>query len=354
MKIMKSQRNKMVNEKQLSNGPEILELHTGINCQLNCVFCYRQNATYEPGHKLICEDCLIKLIADFAAMGGSEEIISGGLEPFSRPKITCLAIQLAHEAGLKVKVYTNGTSRALSQRHVQELLALSTVQVRFSIHAVEPRTYHLVTDSEPHKSTLYEVIRNVQGVMDARPKKGAPRVGIVFVAVRENINELVKSAEFWRDFGADFFDLRFDVATDLSAKREILQEVDYFRGLVEAGYFCPMKVSIGDYSHGKFHFACQCIAPFRKIVVDPFGIVWSCCLQAQAGYRPSWARLGSLTYHSLGEIVTRIAKRFPRRHCNQCTPWEAKFNLHQSPLNRSRHISSVSAVGYYERVHKQR
>lgn len=307
----------------------ILELHLGTSCNLNCSFCYRKGRGYGIRLSLASEDCLAKLIADFAAQGGHTLYISGGYEPFSEPEKVCFAIRQARKYGLRIWIYTNGNAPALAQSSVQEFLAISTHRVRFSVHAIKPHTYHIITHNNTKSASLYDVFRNIKGLMDARPKVGGTEVGIGFLALSRNIRELINAAEFWRDMGADFFELRFDYAKELSAGREILQEIKHFRFLTDSGHFIPMRVDIGTYAYGIPCFASRCYAPFHKLVVDPFGLVWCCCLQAQPGYRPAWAKLGDLKFTSLSDIIECVEDKFPRSHCKKCTPYEAKFNLNK-------------------------
>lgn len=323
--------------------PKILEIHPGTFCNLNCVFCFRQRANYERDSIFISKDYFKILIDDFAQMGGKEIIISGGLDPFSNPHLVYLLISCAFKASLKVKVYTNGVSKSLTEPQLKNILAFRTEQVRFSIHAINSRTYHQITRTNPSSVAFYDVFRNVEALMKARPKVDGTKVGICFLALPENINELVEAAELWLNTGVDFFDLRFDSATNLSVDREIAQEISHFRCLTDLGHFRPMKVTIGDYAYGKPCFASQCYAPFQKIIVDPFGIVWSCCLHAQPGYRPTRAKLGSLKADCLANIMRRIKEKFPRSHCNQCTPWEAQCNLCHEQSNPSEFIRIASA-----------
>jgi len=308
--------------------PTILELHPGISCRLNCSFCYRNEKTYNSSYELISNDCLKKLIYEFAALDGQELYISGGLEPFSVYETVCHALLLAHNAGLKTRVYTNGTEPALQKGWVQELLVCTTAQIRFSVHARSVNTYSEITRINNAKMTFTLVRENILSLLGGKGE-GGPLIGIGFVINEDNLTELIDAAEFWHDMGVDFFDLRFDATGKLSGKPEILKEIRNFQNLVYSGYFCPMSINVGSYAYKKPHFASRCFAPFEKIIVDPFGMVWCCCLQAQPGYRPSWAKLGDLKSQPLSEIVSGIKSRFPCQHCRYCTPWEAEYNLQQ-------------------------
>lgn len=328
--------------------PRILEFHPGISCRLNCRFCYRKHKTYDRNYGLISNDCLKDLIYEFAAQGGQELYVSGGLEPFSAYETACHAVLLAYDAGLKIRVYTNGTEPALQKHWVQELLVRATTQIRFSVHAKSARTYSKITRIRNAKTTLTMVRENILSLLGMRGEDG-PLVGIGFLVNEDNATELIDAAEFWRDTGVDFFDVRFDVVGGKSGKPEVLKKTRNFKKMVGSGCFYPVRVNVGSYVRKKPHFASRCFSPFEKIIVDPFGIAWCCCLQAQPSYRPLWARLGHLESQSLQKIVTCIEGRFPRPHCGSCTPWETKYNLRREKKAASA-TASVRAVSADSKV----
>jgi len=313
----------------------ILEFHPGTSCELNCIFCYRGGRTYNSAREAITIACLKNLICDFVKLGGREFYISGGVEPFSQTEAVDFAIRYGKKLGLTIKVYTNGTSEVLAEPEIRDLLALRTDQVRFSIHAIKPHTYRQITRTYGGNATLYDVFRNVKGVMDARPVTGGTKVGIGFIALRENIGELTEAVRFWQVLGVDFFDLRFDSTGRGGRSPEVLRSVEQFEKELGFGSFEPLKISISSYAYGKPRFASRCYAPFEKITVDPYGVVWCCCLLGQPGYRPSWAKVGDLESQSLLEIVEHVKKKFPHKHCRYCTPWEAEYNLQQEKDEKS-------------------
>lgn len=277
---------------------------------------------------------LAVLIDEFAELGGRELYISGGMEPFSQPIIACLAITRGQQAGLRVRVYTNGIAPALQDESTQNLLALRTQQVRFSIHAIDPGTYRRITRPADKNASFLQTYNNLVGVMDARPPMAGTKVGVGLIVLKENIAELTKAGEFWRDVGVDFLDIRCDVIAGIDSK--IREGIKSFQSQSDSGYFDPLRVSISTYAYGKPRFASRCYAPFEKLVVDPFGIVFCCCLQSQPGYRPLWAKVGDLESQPLAQIVARIGARFPRDHCRLCTPWEAEYNLRRERDFRSK------------------
>jgi MoaA/NifB/PqqE/SkfB family radical SAM enzyme len=305
--------------------PYILELHLGHSCRLNCTFCYRNGGTYRNHRMPICGDTLKKLIVDFAESGGRELYISGGLEPFADYEMVCHTLLLANKAGLKLRVYTNGAEPVLQKKWIQELLICTTDQIRFSVHARSENIYSKITGVQDARTTFTLVKENVLALLGQREKAG-PKIGISFVVNETNIAELNDAATFWSKFGVDFMDVRFDVLAADDQNNKFEHQLNIFQHLVESNAFSPMQINVGDFKQGKPTLPKWCSAPFSKIVVDRFGLVWPCCLLAQPGSRPSWACLGSLADQRYSDIMRKIPDKFPRRHCGTCTPFEIKQN----------------------------
>jgi MoaA/NifB/PqqE/SkfB family radical SAM enzyme len=320
----------------------ILEFHPGLSCRFSCIFCYRGGKTYPASHEYVTAQRIKKLITEFADLGGVGWYISGGYEPFSSPELALQSILWSSQAGLRVRIYTNGVSTVLAQRHVQTLIACHTAQVRFSVHATDPHTYQRVMRPQVTGANLDIVISNILGILEAKPTTGTPRVGVGTLALDENIHNLIPSADFWRDLGVDFFDVRFD-ATGSSDNGRIAEAVRKLKSLADTGRFDPLKISIGSFACGeKLPFAPKCYAPLEKLTVDPFGFVWCCCLQSMPPRRPHWALMGDLRSQSYKEILAHVRMCLPFDHCGVCTPWEAHYNLVEAEARKSKDETKAS------------
>ena len=310
---------------KIQQYPSMLELHPGSNCRLDCSFCYRKCGNYEDGRLPICGNILKRLIADFAESGGQQLYISGGLEPFSECDAVCHALLLANRSGLESRVYTNGAETALKKSWVQELLVSTVARIRFSVHARSEVMYARISASKDPASDFTLVKENIVTLLDQRDGI-KPEIGVSFVVTDANISELSDAAFFWSILGLDFMDVRFDVLAADNRTKKSEGQLQAFERLVAANTFSPMRIDMGDLRWGKPNPPERCYMPFKKIVVDRFGLVWPCCFLAQPGIRPSWACLGSLLDRSYTKIVSSISDKFPRPHCGICTPFETKQN----------------------------
>jgi len=306
---------------------ETLELHTGLACDLRCTFCFRRGHVYEPQGGMLSRDRRRDAIDEFAAMDGRKLIVSGGLEPFSCPEATCDTIVRGRRAGLDVNVYSNAVAPALSRDDVRWTVADRATRVRFSIHAMHERTFRQIARPASPGATFQQAAENVRRVLASRPRAGGASVGVAFLVLPANAGELVEAAWFWRDMGVDFFDVRCDMAFGGSVGRTVQDALDAFRRQERSGALGPMRTHVRDLAQTEAPHAPECRAPQAKLVVDPFGLVWTCCRLAHPGLRPSWSRLGNLRTETLREVVARVHRRLPIRHCDACTWWEANYNL---------------------------
>lgn len=305
----------------------ILEVHPGVACPLNCTFCYRRGHNYENGNSVLNIQRLQTLIVEFAAQGGRQLNISGGLEPFTRSEAVISAVQSAHACGLRTWIYTNGLSSALEDSDTCEILIQNTDRIRFSIHAIDAQTYLRVARPQKPDITLARVIEIVWRLLRTRSKP-CPEIGIDFIVTSENASELVDAAIFWRYLGVDFLDVRFDVTATIGPDERTAQAVEQLRGRIQSGHVWPLRVNIGTYEKRR-PFASKCWAPEQKLVIDPFGLVWPCCMLAHPGFRYRKAQLGDINTSNLGDIIRRVGELFPMSHCSNCTPWEADYNARQ-------------------------
>jgi len=307
-------------------GPAILEMHPGTSCPLDCTFCFRQGKGYGAARPPLDTGNVDDLLNEFLALGGRTLNISGGLEPLNRPAVVCQALMTASRLGLNSKVYTNGVAPALSRPRVREVLACYANELRFSIHGITEATFWAVERPASRHTTLKTAIDNVLAVARVRPLGRGARIGVGFVVGPLNVAELMPAAEFWRDKHIDFLDIRADINAAGTLPTSVKRALDLFCRQVEASCFAPLKVHIGDRIHGEPSFPAYCYAPYEKLVVDPFGIVWTCCRLAHPGLRPSWARMGDLSVESLATVTERVWNCLPLPHCSVCTPWESDFN----------------------------
>lgn len=320
-------------------GPHVLELHPGTSCPLRCGFCYNRGAwTYgeDPGEPMAGPE-LARLLDRHVESGGRELIISGGLEPFDSPHAHTV-LELARARQLPTSVYTNGVSPLMGPV-TMVLLARSATQVRFSVNAATPETYRRV-----HRPTrrvqggLALVRRRVQQLLVARAGVVLPRVGISFLVTAQNYQEIQAAAQLWAGEGVDFISFRADAqeAADFDADG-CRQATSALAELTGQGRVGGMAVRITDRLFGPgAPTARRCAAHRVKVVVDPYGRVWRCCLGAQPGRQRARFYLGDLRDRPLNEVLDEAPEV---KHCRRCTDFELMLNRTVEAGRRRRTLS---------------
>ena len=110
---------------------ETLELFISADCNVNCTFCYRRDRDYGD-QRILGSSEFLAIINEFAASGGKQMDVSGGLEPLLSPAIADV-FRTGVERGLRVNLYTIGN--ALHNPKIADLLMrLSQIRISFTAH----------------------------------------------------------------------------------------------------------------------------------------------------------------------------------------------------------------------------
>ncbi|HPO14089.1 MAG TPA: hypothetical protein PLI09_11635 [Candidatus Hydrogenedentes bacterium] len=339
--------------------PSVLELHTGPLCPCACIFCYSKGeatlntdcSRYCPGagaQKLTSAQILSAVFA-FVDHGCKAIYFSGGLEPFSSKTTVDVFRHLPAEPC--VRVYTNGVPDILTH-DVLEMVVARASQLRFSIHAATPQTYAVV--QMPHRSDgqqiFEEVKRRVKEALQIRRHlldagKPAAQIGVTFLTVPANYQEIEQAVMMWAEAGLDFFDIGNDALANDSRTNpltpqqrdqlhESFQRLNVFS---ESGKLGNMRLRPSRESVQKFlkPDAGICYAPLLKAVIDPFGTRWACCMRAHPALQHGKFRVNHVTS---GEDITRFAEQHAAApqtlqeiplpwHCRECTEFEYAANI---------------------------
>ncbi|MFA5167029.1 MAG: ElyC/SanA/YdcF family protein [Candidatus Omnitrophota bacterium] len=333
--------------------PKVVELHMGLDCPGNCLFCYRRNkllglwANYMPGKtgfKKLKADEYRQLITDFADHGVEEIKIAGGLEPMTDSKGMKAVIDTAAERGIKMSIYTTGLPD-----HWDELepYLLKVQRIRFSMNAATPTTYAKVVNprtNEPIEQTFKKVCDRVQSLRDKVREAGkGPEIGIHMLLVPQNYKEMSAFYQLGKDLDADFVNFSsdyvdiaeffeepqkeelLDLARDLYKKKNgrpqlILGDafsLPYGREVALAEDVIKLPKGKTEFSESMYAF---------EVTVDPFGQVYAAPTAANPGLRElDWAKqqvLGNLHQKGgLGKVIENARAR------------EKKFELTDTTTN---------------------
>jgi len=170
-----------------------------VACNLDCITCFR-NAWEQPIGRMN-EETFQAILAGLREFDPIPNVYFGGIgEPLFHPK-TIDWIAEVKELGVKVELITNGT--ILTERKSQELIDSGLDVLWVSIDGASPESYADVRMG----AELPKVIENLKRLFKMR--KGGhfpkPEIGVAFVAMKRNINDLPKIIKMGHTFGARYY-----------------------------------------------------------------------------------------------------------------------------------------------------
>lgn len=320
--------------------PPELEYHPGVVCPMSCIFChtklepattnlYIKHHLREPLPSSFDE----KIITDYSKLGGKKLIISGGLEPFTTEK-TVRAVEMAKKCQLDVSAYTNGLPSLLQRENVRRVLVSSCKQIRISLHAATPQIFQRIqmpTSSEVIATKCFNIIlQNIQGLIAERDDSplSSCRIGISFLVLPYNVHEVGSILELAELLRLDFLDFRSDILSDCGLSPmyggigtdSFLEKVKAYSNRIEIDFRRPLV-------RRELPQPKACYAPLRRIVVNPIGEVYACCLTAQSTAYPN-AFLGKVKKGlDLDGILRKVCRKVPIiPYCKVCPDREFLFN----------------------------
>ena len=202
-------------------------------CNLGCRTCIR-NVWKEPMGNMP-EAVFDRIIEGLKAFLPPPTVFFGGFgEPLFHPDIIKMINQVKM-LGIKVELITNGT--LLTPDMSRELVKVGLDMLWVSLDGATPESYAdirlgaalpQVLDNLSH---LQDIIGDHEDCGQFTPEP-ATQLGIVFVAMKRNINDLPAVLDIGQRFGAK----RFIVTNVLPYTKEMIDEVLYYRSINDYGY----------------------------------------------------------------------------------------------------------------------
>lgn len=195
-------------------------------CNLSCSTCMRN--VWDVQYGRMEEDTFEKILGSLAGMDEKPELFFGGYgEPLSHPKILDM-IGRAKEVGHHASLMTNGI--LLTAEIARKLIDLRLDMIWVSLDGASPECY---TDVRLGDS-LPLILDNLTRLRDLKFTRfgfsnwsGTPKLGIAFVAMQRNIQDLSEVIHLGSRLGA----VEFSVSNVLAHNEELLKENLYMRSL---------------------------------------------------------------------------------------------------------------------------
>lgn len=291
--------------------PETLEVHLSDRCQLRCPYCHSmdtgQPTSYASGLPMLdfAKRCCI--ISQFERLGGKRLVISGGGEPLLDPEFPAV-VRMAVLYGLSVHLYSNGLSVSMFRpaRLSEWLPHLESFRV----------SYH-------DGMTLRQRAAFVENLICVLNRAREETV-ISLSILPEGLRETTAAVDLLRAIGSAR--LTVEIKHMLPTRGQQVAASSKVREFAAA--LGETGVAVGVAEVANIQISPRCFAPYRAVVLDPFGGLWACCTRAH-GLRDDPAWLGDARVDSLDDLLGRRVGWIPgvgAGHCKTCSDRDRAFN----------------------------
>jgi MoaA/NifB/PqqE/SkfB family radical SAM enzyme len=170
-----------------------------VECNLDCITCFR-NAWDQPMGRM-SEETFEQILTGLKLLDPIPSVYFGGIgEPLFHPK-TIEWVAKAKALGVKVELITNGTT--LTEKKSRQLIEAGLDVLWVSLDGASPETYADVRMG----AELPNIIQNLKRFAKMRPASHHPKpeIGIAFLAMKRNINDLPKVLWLGKSFKTKYY-----------------------------------------------------------------------------------------------------------------------------------------------------
>jgi MoaA/NifB/PqqE/SkfB family radical SAM enzyme len=197
-----------------------------VACNLDCITCFR-HAWDQPIGRM-SEETFEQIFQSLKQLDPIPDVYFGGIgEPLFHPKTTEWVARVK-TLGVRVELITNGTT--LTERKSQQLIDAGLDLLWVSIDGASPESYADIRMG----AELPTILGNLKRLFKMR--KGGhfpiPEIGVAFVAMKRNINDLPKIIKMGHGFGARYY----SVSNVQPTVTELQQEGLYSRTMRNIAY----------------------------------------------------------------------------------------------------------------------
>ena len=229
---------------RLDEGNNIVRMHRPVThltkvyieptvaCNLDCITCFR-NAWDQPIGKMT-DETFESIFNSLKQMDPIPSVYFGGIgEPLFHPKTIEWIRRIKQELGVKVELITNGTT--LTERKTRELIDAGLDILWVSLDGATPESFSDVRMG----AELPIILENLRRLF--RMRNGGhfpqPEIGVAFVAMKRNINDLPKVIKLGHTFGARYFSV-----SNIQPATEGMQEDRLYKRTIRNIAYLPSPV----------------------------------------------------------------------------------------------------------------
>lgn len=297
----------MSGEKQ---APVTLTYFPTNKCNLNCIFCWRQNPhekkkIQDEKKQLLSKKRALTLVKESKEFGVREWLIMGGGEPLYRIELTYPLMISIKRNGMRGDIFTNGTS--FNERIIRDLISVGWDFIHFSIEGPDAESNDFIRG----KGSWVKALNNVRLFKHLKKKSKKDKPVLIMRSTLNHINysKLTSMVEFAEQNGFSVLELN-EVETDnrpvinfkeilltfgdrenLEKNLELAEKMADQKGIILIKNLCTSKKRS---AVKKNRLLSYCLLPFTDLVVRPNGSIHACCLGSE--------QFGNIKENKLEEI----------------------------------------------------
>ncbi|MCH7504500.1 radical SAM protein [PVC group bacterium] len=183
--------------------PKIIQIETTASCNLKCVMCpHGKDGVFSDGRKAFMTHQEFANVLDKFPKATSVSLQGVG-EPMLNPDLPRIVSE-AVRRGMETGFYTNGT--LLSSGNCEWILRSGLNWIIVSLDAGTPEEFKRIRKG----ADLNKIMSNLKGLIKAKKELKArnPSVGIMFVAMPSNVNEISSVIDIAVEAGVDWLSIK--------------------------------------------------------------------------------------------------------------------------------------------------
>lgn len=181
--------------------PLYLEIAPSGGCNHRCIFCALDYLMYKP--QFLDTGVLLSAVKQAAKIGVKSIMYAGEGEPLLHKDIADI-IGATKKAGIDVSVTTNGV---LLTKELARKILKSLSWIRISLNAGSPATYGRIHRTQP--ADFERVLGNLRDAVAVKRKMAlTTTIGVQFLLIPENVDEVLLLAGKLKKIGIDYFTVK--------------------------------------------------------------------------------------------------------------------------------------------------
>jgi len=265
-------------------GPVKISIFPTNNCNLNCIFCWRQGKkTRDPIR--ISRKKFPFLVKQASELGVKEWLITGGGEPLCE-KDTYFLMKLIKKHNIRGDIITNAT--LFSKEKIKEMIIYSWDFIHFSIEGPNKK----INDYIRGKDSFNKALENIKLLNYWKKKLGEKKPIFIMRSVLtelnyNKINEMLRFANRYNFFALELNPLEFGNQSHHNFKDLILKEksLELFKNSIKRYKENAKKLSVRLILNVNINEKRQkineglpyCTSPWLELLIHPNGSISPCC-----------------------------------------------------------------------------